>query len=170
MYSSSDQSKPESDKTRFYKLSYTGKYSEHFQKSCQKPAYNSAKMLILKLFLLLLKLTTISQPEIKQPSFWSLPCYKFVFGRSNSCYIGKTCHNFETTTDKHVKKDKKIYYIYIHSHDNEESFSNFNSDYLAILDYSQTQFQVIIKESMYIYWEKANFNKRLNHFVATLSI
>ena len=47
-----------------------------------------------------------------------------------------------------MKKDKKIYYIYIHSHDNEESFSNFNSDYLAILDYSQTQFQVIIKKSM----------------------
>ena len=72
-----------------------------------------------------------------------------------------------------MKKEKKyiIYiYIYIHSHDNEECFSSFNSDYLAILDYSQTQFQVIIKESMYIYWEKANLNKQLNHFVATLSI
>ena len=68
------------------------------------------------------------------------------------------------------KKTKNILYIYIHSHDNEECFSSFNSDYLAILDYSQTQFQVIIKESMYIYWEKANLNKQLNHFVATLSI
>ena len=39
------------------------------QKSCQKSVNNSAKMLILKLFLLLLKLITISQLKIKHPTF-----------------------------------------------------------------------------------------------------
>ena len=60
VHSNSDQSNPESDKTRFYKLPYIGKYSEQVRKSCQKSVNSSAKMLILKLFLLLLKSITIS--------------------------------------------------------------------------------------------------------------
>ena len=72
VHSNSDQSNPESDKTRFYKLPYIGKYSEQSRKSCQKSATSSAKMPILKLFLLLLKLITISQLKIKHPIFRSL--------------------------------------------------------------------------------------------------
>ena len=69
VHSNSDQSNPESDKTRFYKLPYIGKYSEQVRKSCQKSVNSSAKMLILKLFLLLLKLITISQLKIKHLIF-----------------------------------------------------------------------------------------------------
>ena len=68
VHSSSDQSNPESDKTRFYKLPYVGKYSEQLHKIlpkiCRDAKISSAEMLILKLFLLLLKLITISQRKI----------------------------------------------------------------------------------------------------------
>ena len=67
--SNSDQSNPVSDKTRFYKLPYIGKYSEQVQKSCQKSVNSSAKILILKLLLLLLKLITISQLKTEHPIF-----------------------------------------------------------------------------------------------------
>ena len=40
-----------------------------FRKSCQKSVNSSAKILILKLFLLLLKLITISRLKIKHPIF-----------------------------------------------------------------------------------------------------
>ena len=40
-----------------------------FRKSCQKFVNSSAKLLILKLFLLLLKLITISEIKIKHPFF-----------------------------------------------------------------------------------------------------
>ena len=39
-----------------------------------------------------------------------------------------------------------------------------------VLDYAPTQFQVKIKEGMYIDWEKPNLNKQLNHIATTLSI
>ena len=39
-----------------------------------------------------------------------------------------------------------------------------------VLDYAPTQFQIKIKEAMYIDWEKSNLNKQLNHLAATLSI
>ena len=42
--------------------------------------------------------------------------------------------------------------------------------FFSILDYTQTQFQIKIKEGMYIDWEKPNLNKQLNHIAPTLSI
>ena len=51
-----------------------------------------------------------------------------------------------------------------------KSVSSFNSDCFSILDYAPTQFQVKIKEGMYIDWEKPNLNKQLNHLSTTLSI
>ena len=95
--------------------------------------------------------------------------YKFVCARCNSCYIGETCRHFKTRIDEHVKKDKKSN-IYKHLNNNEECFSSFNSDCFSILDYAPTQFQVKIKEGMYIDWEKPNLNKQLNHLATTLSI
>ena len=57
---SNDQSDLESNKTRFYKLPYSRKYSEQVQKNVN----SSAKAMILKLFLLPLKLITIFQLKI----------------------------------------------------------------------------------------------------------
>ena len=68
-----------------------------------------------------------------------------------------------------MKKDKKSN-IYKHLHNNEECLSSFNLDYFSILDYAPTQFQIKIKESMYIDWEKPNLNKQLNLLATTLSI
>ena len=69
VHSNSDRSNPESDKTRFYKLRTLENIQSKFRKSCQKSANSSVKMPILKLFLLLLKLITISQLRIKHPIF-----------------------------------------------------------------------------------------------------
>ena len=141
-----------------------------FRKSCQKSPNSSAKMPVLKLFLLLLKLITIFQLKIKHPHFLkSFLVYKFVCARCNSCYIGETCRHFKTRIDEHVKKDKKSN-IYKHLNNNEECFSSFNSDCFSILDYAPTQFHLKIKEGMYIDWEKPNLNKQLNHLATTLSI
>ena len=70
-----------------------------------------------------------------------------------------------------MKEDKKSN-IYKHPHNNEEYFSSFNSNcfFFFILDYPPTQFQIKIKEGMYIDWEKPNLNKRLNHLATTLSM
>ena len=46
-----------------------------------------------------------------------------------------------------------------------------SSDCFSILDYTPTQqFQIKIKEGLYIDWEKPNLNKQLNHLATTLSI
>ena len=66
--SNSDQSNPESDMN----LHTLENIQSKFRKSCQKAVNSSAKTLILELFLLLLKLITVSQLKIKHYIFWCL--------------------------------------------------------------------------------------------------
>ena len=71
VHSNIDQSNPDkSDTTHLYKLPYKlEKIQSKFRKSCQKSVNSSAEMVILKLFLLLLSLITISQVKVKHPVF-----------------------------------------------------------------------------------------------------
>ena len=103
----------------------------------------------------------------KAPYFLkSFLVYKFVCARCNSCSNGETCHHFKSRINEHVKKDKKSN-IYKLLRNNEECFSSFNSDYFSVLDYTPTQFQIKIKEVIYIDWERPNLNKQLNHLATT---
>ena len=170
VHSNSDQSNRESDKRRFYKLPYIGKYSEQVQKKLSKICKQFCKDPDLKIVFTSFKINNYFSTKDKTPYFLkSFLVYKFVCARCNSCYIGETCRHFKTRIDEHVKKDKKSN-IYKHLNNNEECFSSFNSDCFSILDYAPTQFQVKIKEGMYIAWEKPNLNKQLNHLATTLSI
>ena len=170
VHSNDDESNLESDKTRFYKLPYIGKYSEQVQKKLSKICKQFCKDTDLKIVFTSFKINNYFSTKYKTPYFLkSFLVYKFVCARCNSCYIGETCRHFRTRIDEHVKKDKKSN-IYKHLHNNEECFSSFNTDCFSILDYAPTQFQIKIKEVMYIDWEKPNLNKQLNHIATTLSI
>ena len=77
-------------------------------------------MLILKLFLLLLKLhSNFFSTKDKTPYFLNtFLVYKFVCARHNSCYIGKTCHPFKTRINQHEKQNKKSI-VYKNLHNNQ---------------------------------------------------
>ena len=79
--------------------------------------------------------------------------------KCSSCYI-ETYRHFKTRIDEHVKTDRKSnIYIYI----------NIYILYcFSILDYALTQFQIEIKEVMYIYWGKRNLYKQLKNLATTL--
>ena len=69
VHSSGDQASPECDETLFTNFHTWENIQRKFRKSYQKSVSSSAKMLILKLFLLLLKSKAISQLKIKHPIF-----------------------------------------------------------------------------------------------------
>ena len=158
VYSNSDQSNPESGKTSFYNLPYIGKYSEHVQKLsniCKQFCKDADFKIVFTSFKIINYFSAKDKTSFFLKSFL---VYKFVCTRCNSFYIGKTCRHFKTRINKHVKKDKKSH-RYKDLHNNEDCFSCFNSDCFSILDYAPTQFQIKIKEAMYIAWEKSNLNK-----------
>ena len=99
----------------------------------------------------------------------SLLAYKFVYAKCNSCYIGITCRYFKNRIGEQVKKDKKCK-IYKYLDRSWECSSSINWDRFSVLDYTPIQFQIKIKEGMYIDWEKPNLNKQLNHLATTLCI
>ena len=170
MWSNSEQSNPESDKTLFRKLPYIGKYSEQVQEKLSKICKQFCKDADLKIVFTSFKSNNCFSTKDKAPYFLkSFLVYKFVCARCNSCYIGETCRHFKTRIDEHVKKDKNCN-RYKHLHNNEECFSSFISDCFSILDHAPTQYQTKIKGGIYIYWEKLNLKKQLNHVATTLSI
>ena len=69
VHSNGDESNLEFDKIRFCKSHRLENILNKFRKSCQKSVNSSSKILILKLFLLLLKSITISRLKIKHPIF-----------------------------------------------------------------------------------------------------
>ena len=97
----------------------------------------------------------------------SLLVCKFNCAKCNSCYIGKTCRNFKTTIDEHIRTDKNSG-IYKHLHENEDCFSSSTFDRFSILDIVRTKCQLKIKQGLYIDWEKPNGNKKLRHLVTAL--
>ena len=170
MHTNSDQSNPESDKTRFYKPPCIGKYSEQVQKKLPKICKQFCKDVDLKIVFNSFKINNYFSTKDKTPHFLkSFLVYKFVCARCNSCYIGETRRRFKTRIDEHVKKDKKSN-IYKHLRNNEKCFSSFSSDCFSILDYALTQFQIKIKEGMCIDWERPNLNKQLNYLATIFSI
>ena len=122
VHSSSDQSNPQSDKTRFYKLPYIGKYSDQVQRKLSKICKQFCEDADLKIVFASFKINNYFSTKDKTPYFLkSFLIYKFVCARCNSCHIGESCRHFKTRIDEHVKKDKKGN-IYKHLHNNEECF------------------------------------------------
>ena len=85
VHSNSDQSNPESDKTRFYKLPYTGKYLEQVQKKLSKICKEFCKDADLKIVFTSFNINNYFSAKDKTLYFLnSFLVYKFVCGRYNS--------------------------------------------------------------------------------------
>ena len=79
VHSNSDQSNRESDKTRFYKLPYIGKYSEQVQKKLSKICKQFCKDADLKILFTSFKINNYFSTKDKTPYFLkSFLVYKFV--------------------------------------------------------------------------------------------
>ena len=129
VHSNSDQSNPESNKARLYKLPYIGDYSEQVQKKLSKTYKYFWKDANLKIVLNSFKIYYYFSTKDKIPYFLrSFLVYKVACARCNSCYIGETCRHFKTRIDEHVKIENKKSNIYKHLYNKEERFSSFNSD------------------------------------------
>ena len=74
--------------------------------------------------------------------------YKFTWAGCSSSYIGKTCH-FKTSTEEHIKKDKKSH-IFKHLHSTTTCFDSYNSLSFKIIDKTNSKFDFKIREGLHI--------------------
>ena len=95
---------------------------------------------------------------------WNLQC-----AGCSSSYIGKTCRQFKTRIEEHIKKDNK-YHIFKHLHPTTTYFDSYNSICFKIIDKANSKFDLKAKEALHINWRKPNLNAQKNHLALTLSL
>ena len=84
--------------------------------------------------------------------------YKFVCASCDASYVSQTCRHLTTRIDEHFRKDKK---------------SHISTSYVIrrfVLDTTNTQHQLRIKESLHITWLKPILNKQKQYqYITSLS-
>ena len=73
--------------------------------------------------------------------------YKSKCANCNVSYIGETSHHIKSHIEEHTQKDK-MSQVYLH--ENEACFISYNNECFSILDSAKTEFQLPLKEGMYI--------------------
>ena len=89
--------------------------------------------------------------------------YKFNCGGCNATYIGETTRHFTTHVTKHLEMDKESH-IYKHIRAHPECMQASDTSCFSILDQARTQFQLKMKEGMFIQWEKPSLNNQVRSY------
>ena len=87
----------------------------------------------------------------------------------NACYVGETNRHFSTRVHEHMSSDRSSH-VYNHLLASESCCTSCNLDCFKILDSAPTRYQVKLKESMYIKWEKPDLNQQVKHINLMLSL
>jgi len=95
--------------------------------------------------------------------------YKFSCASCNACYVGKTSQHFSMRVHEHLSSDRSSH-LYKHFEASESCRTSCNLDCFKILDSAPTKYQVKLKESMYIKWEKPDLNQQVKHINLMLSL
>ena len=85
---------------------------------------------------------------------------------SELCKCLKTC---EERVREHLSSDRSSH-VFKHLQSSESCRISCSADCFTVLDSATTKFQVKLKESMYIKWEKPDLNQQVKHINLTLSL
>ena len=84
--------------------------------------------------------------------------YKFSCASCNACYIGETSRHFSTCVHEHLSSDRSSH-VFKHLQNSESCGAACSADCFTVFDSVGTRYQVKLKESMYIKWEKPDLNQ-----------
>ena len=99
----------------------------------------------------------------------TLVVYKFLCTSCNACYVGETSRHFSTWVREHLFSDRSSN-IFRHLQSSESCWTSCTPDCFQILDSAATKYQVKLKQSMFIKWEKPVLNQQVKHINLTLSL
>ena len=81
---------------------------------------------------------------------------------NNACYVSETSRHFSTRVRKHLLSDRSSN-VFKHLQSSEFCRASCTPDCFEILDSAATKYQVKLKESMFIKWEKPDLNRQVKH-------
>ena len=94
--------------------------------------------------------------------------YKFECVECNSTYVGFTTRYYQTRVKEHLETDKSSH-IYKHLHKNEKCKQMCSENCFEILDRANSEYELRIKEAIYIRWQAPDINKQTKSYKLTLN-
>ena len=111
-----------------------------------------------------------STKDIMPSCFKSNVIYYFECAGCNSCYVGRTHKHFNTRRYEHLNTDKTSA-IFKHLNRKDNNCKDItNQDAFKFFDYAKTEYELALKEAMYIKWEKPNLCTQKKHAIICLNI
>ena len=140
-------------KTLHYSLPYIGHFSHVAKKKLRHICERFCKDTDIKIVFSPLKLSRFFSWKDTLPKYLqSHVVYQFACAGHKACYIGETKRHLNTSTEEHLRKDKKSH-LYSHLQENPQCQEIVNFDCLEIIDRASFYFRLQIKEAMHINWK-----------------
>ena len=98
--------------------------------------------------------------------FKSRVVYEYRCARCNSCYVGRTHKHLTTRIREHLSSESSS--IFKHLLENPQCKHSSPENDFKILDHASSQYELAVKEGLYINWLRPNLNKQKIHEVITL--
>ena len=154
----------------FFKIPYVGHFSVTAQRSIRKLANRLCKPIDLRLVFTTFKVRNLFNVKDAVPEgLRTRVVYKFSCASCNACYVGETSRHFSTRVREHLLSDRSSN-VFKHLQGSEFCRASCTPDCFEILDSAATKYQVKLKESMFIKWEKPDLNQQVKHINLTLSL
>ena len=154
----------------FFKIPYVGHFSVTAQRSIRKLANRLCKPIDLRLVFTTFKVRNLFNVKDAVPEgLRTRVVYKFSCASCNACYVGETSRHFSTRVREHLLSDRSSN-VFKHLQGSEFCRASCTPDCFEILDSAATKYQVKLKESMFIKWEKPDLNQQVKHNNLTLSL
>ena len=155
---------------RYFKLPYIGKTSKELEKRINNMVKQYCKDLHIILSFSSFKLSSLLSVKDSIPQeLRARVIYQFTCARCKARYIGQTKRHYMTRVQEHLGKDKNSH-IWKHLQSSPQCLSECNTHCFKILDTAQTDFQLKIKEGLFIKWKKPQLNQQVYNYQIMLSI
>ena len=156
--------------TKFFKLPFIGKYSSFVQKKIRFLSKRLCQNLDIKLVFSSFKLSCLFSVKDTIPlGLRSRVVYKFTCAGCNTRYIGETIRHFSTRINEHLCSDKSSH-IYKHIVSSPDCKNVASPDCFVILDSAVSDYQLKIKEALFIESCKPELNTQVKHYNTTINL
>ena len=161
---------PQESPKFYFKIPYIGRFSGIAQHRVSTLVNRFCKPVDIKLVFSTFKIKNLFNVKDSLPDrLRTRVVYKFSCASCNACYIGETSRHFATRVREHLSSDRSSH-VFKHLQSSESCHISCSADCFTVLDSATTKFQVKLKESMKIKWEKPDLNQQVKHINLTLSL
>ena len=159
-----------SDRKRFFKIPYVGKFSGIAQRRINKLVKRYCTGITVNLAFSSLKLKNMfSTKDFTPNGLRSNIVYKFVCTECHSVYISETSRHLSVRMREHLGKYQTSH-VCQHLQGSESCFRQCSPASFTVLDTARNKQELRIKEAHYINLLRPNLNKQLKHYALTLNI